>query len=261
MNTPLFKQYQNSSDLLSLEQVKERIAELNRSLRSNEIIFQSEIQDEIENEIQSEIDFYKMQIWCFERGSEEKERGALDRAALIQNYHNPSLHISILEARTIISDLSDDLKRTNTYFRHFKHSLSKEEEIKYYETAILRTHQTYKEDPQRIYGYSLRPRTPLDSDDKEEEKIDCLEKKINGVEHVVYQLIGGLYNQRTQSDIMDAHLCCLSGNKYRGTVDEDTIWPTTRQGDQHGEEIKLLKRQVSKLEDTVALLIRIIKEN
>lgn len=272
MNAPLFKQYQNSSDLislaeekdlLSLEQVNQRIAELTRSLRSNEIIFQSEIQDEIENEIQSEIDFYKMQIeeWDGEEHDgeehEDEVESALDRAALIQNYHNPSLYISILEARTIISDLSYDLERTNPYYRRFKHSLSKEEEIKYYETAILQTHQTYKEDPQSIYGYSLRPRTPSDK----EEKIDSLEKKINGVENVVYQLIGGLYNQRTQSDIIDAHLCCLSGNKYRGTVDEDTICPTTRQGDQHEEEIKLLKRQVSKLEDTVALLIRIIKEN
>ena len=124
MNTPLFKQYNNSGDLISLQQVKERITEL---LGSNEIIFQSEIQDEIENEIQSEIDFYKMQIWCFERGEggEEHGEGGFDR------------------------------------------------------------------------------------------------------------------------------------NKYTcNQIDEDTIWFTTRQE----EEIKLLKHQVSKLEDTVALLIRIIKE-
>jgi hypothetical protein len=247
MNTPLFKQYQNSSDLISLEQVKQRITELTNSLRSNEIIFQSEIQDEIENEIQSEIDFYKMQIWCFERGSEEKERGALDRAALIKNYHNPSLYISILEARTIMSELTDDLNRSN------------QEEIKYYETAIFQVQQTYKEDSLSIYGYSLRPRNREEVEDKD--KINSLEKKINGVEDVVYQLIGGLFNQTTQSDMIDSHLCSLNGNKYTGNqIDEDTIWPTTRQGDQHEEEIKLLKHQVSKLEDTVALLMRIIKE-
>ena len=78
MNTPLFKQYHNSSDLISLDsdlislqQVKDRISELTRSLNQKTIIFQSEIQDEIDNEIQTEIDFYKMQIWCFERGEGE----------------------------------------------------------------------------------------------------------------------------------------------------------------------------------------------
>lgn len=58
MNTPLFKQYHNSSDLISfdsdlisLQQVKDRISELTRSLNQKTIIFQSEIQDEIDNEI------------------------------------------------------------------------------------------------------------------------------------------------------------------------------------------------------------------
>jgi len=102
----------------------------------------------------------------------------------------------------------------------------------------------------------------FDSDEEEpESKIDSLEKKLSKVENVVYQLIGGLFNQETQSNIIESHLCCLRGTKYLGDeIDEDTIWPTTHQGDQHEEEIKLLKQKVSRLEDTVALLVRIIKE-
>jgi hypothetical protein len=99
-----------------------------------------------------------------------------------------------------------------------------------------------------------------ESDEGEpESKIDSLEKKLDGVENVVYQLLGGLFNQSTQSDIIDSHLCCLRGNEYSGKIDEETIWPTTRQGDQHEKEIQLLKKQVSRLEDTVALLINVIK--
>lgn len=204
-----------------------------------------------------------MQIWCFERGEGEEEHvkcveSALDRAALIQNYHNPSLHISILEARTIMSDLTEDLK----HLKHFKHrrSLSKEEEIKYYETAILQAQQYRPHSDEQFLRNQLHHRLQQSSKDKDKEKIDSLEQKINRVDNAVYQLIGGLFNQKTQSDMIDLHLCGLSGVKYRGKIDQDTIWPTTRQGDQHEEEIKLLKQQVSKLEDTVALLIRIIKE-
>lgn len=205
MKTFLFKQYQKpeekdllslakEKDLLTFAEVSERIAYLTRSLGRNEIIFQREIQDEIDSEIQNEIDFYKMQIWCFERGDERDwgdERGKeLDRDALT------------------IPSLSDSY---------------------------------------------------ISSDEDEED--DSLEQKINRVEDVVYQLVGGLFNQKTQSNMIESHLCSLNGTKYTGNhVDEDTIWPTTRQGDQHEEEIKLLKHQVSKLEDTVALLVRLIRE-
>jgi hypothetical protein len=52
----------------------------------------------------------------------------------------------------------------------------------------------------------------------------------------------------------------LRGSEYSDEFYEDTsIWPTTRQGDKHEEEIKLLKQQVSRLEDTVALLVNVIK--
>ena len=61
--------------------------------------------------------------------------------------------------------------------------------------------------------------------------------------------------------MIEAHLCCLRGNEYAGEIYEDTsIWPTTRQGDKNEKEIRLLKRQVSKLEDTVSLLVRIIRD-
>jgi hypothetical protein len=296
MSTKIFQNYNNSGLYLSLEEVKERIEDLTSELRGNEFYYRRHKETFTEKEkeqkyidqclaqqdIELEIDFYEQQIDAFEDEEDEKKSveektSALDRAALIKNYHNPSLLICILEARTIMSDLTDNLKQSASYFRCFKHSLSKEQiqeekeiqqEIEYYGTAIFRTQQAYKEDAQSLYGYSLRPRTPSVSDsDSEDEvekepetKIDSLEKKLKGVDNVVYQLIGGLFNQKTQSHMIDSHLYCLNGVKYTGKIDEDTIWPTTRQGYQNEEEIKLLKQQVSKLEGTVEMLVHIIKD-
>jgi hypothetical protein len=292
MSTKIFKNYQDFRELLSLEEVKKRIADLTTSLRGNEsyyrrfqpkiltkkeredIIFQSEIQDEIdfyEHQIQNEIDFYEEEINGFEDEEEDVEVekvSALDRAALIKNYHNPSLFICILEAREFIENLESSIKNKKKHYGFCFNQQQIEDEIHYYKTAIFRARQTYKEDAQSLYGYSLRPRTPSvsdsDSEDEVEEpsaKMDELEKKIDNVENVVYQLLGGLFNQTTQSNIIDSHLCDLRGTRFLGAgINEESIWPTTRQGDQNEEEIRLLKQQVSKLEGTVEMLVRIIKD-
>jgi hypothetical protein len=214
--------------------------------------------------------------------SEKASGSALDRADLIQHYHNPSLSLSIIEAREIISDLDRDLKLIRYYLKNKIETFTEKEkeeqqekevntqhEIYYYETSIFRIQQAYREDPESLYGYSIRPRTPSvsdsDSEDEVEEepetKIDSLEKKLDGVENVVYQLLGGLFNQSTQSEMIDSHISSLKGTRYLGNgVNGDAIWPTTRQGDRNEEEIRLLKQQVSKLEGTVEMLVRLLAE-
>jgi hypothetical protein len=102
--------------------------------------------------------------------------------------------------------------------------------------------------------------------DEEESRLDQLQEKLERVDNVVYQLLGGLFNHETQNQYLGFHLRTLSGKKYTNTVSDDeeflkeSRWPTTRQGDQNEEEIRLLKEQVSKLEETNTLLIRAIKE-
>jgi hypothetical protein len=188
----------------------------------------------------------------------------MNTAALIKHYNNPSLHICIVEAKERIENLEAKFKRGcgNLKPQYIQ------DEIHYYESAIFRAQQIYKDDSQSLYGYSLRPRTPSISsisDSEEEahpvsEKNDELEDKINRIEEVVYQLIGGLFNHETQFGIIDSHNACLFGRKPSSSIDNQSVYPTTRQGDANEEEIRLLKQQVSKLEGTVNVLIQLLQK-
>ena len=231
----IFKNYQNPRDFSTLEEVRTRIEELTTDLKGNESYYRrhqsgvltKEQREEIllENEMQDEIDFYESQIGFYEsRGINNEED--------IKKYLN---------------------EMAGSYFNNHEEDEDEEDDDKkpYY-------HINDYCDP--YLGRESPPIPMLESDEEEpESKIDSLEKKLDGVENVVYQLLGGLFNQSTQSNMLGAHLCCLRGSEYQGEIDEKTIWPTTRQGDQHEKEIQLLKQQVSRLEDTVALLVNVIK--
>jgi hypothetical protein len=85
---------------------------------------------------------------------------------------------------------------------------------------------------------------------EQEEKIKELEKKFNGVHEVVYQLLGGLFNQRTQESILEKHLSNLFQNQEKSfEIDEINcdIWPTTRQGDDNEMRIKALEAQIKEM--------------
>lgn len=211
---------------------------------------------------------------------------------IFENYQNPGYSLSFKEVKDRIEELTTELRGSEFYYRrHQLAVLTKEQredilleneiqdEIDFYEAQIhgFRDQEEDEEDEQPHYhindycdpylGRESPPIPMLESSDEEEveepkSKINVLQEKLDGVEDVVYQLLGGLFNQTTQSDILDSHLCSLRGTRYLGNgIDEGSIWPTTRQGDQHEEEIKLLKQQVSKLEDTVALLVRVIRDH
>jgi hypothetical protein len=70
--------------------------------------------------------------------------------------------------------------------------------------------------------------------------IRALNEKLTGVHTVVYQLLGGLFCQKSQAQIMSEHVEYLypddsstSSRSRFGEPDDSkwTIWPTTRQGD------------------------------
>ena len=73
---------------------------------------------------------------------------------------------------------------------------------------------------------------------------------------VVYQLVGGLFNQKNQNCIMNSHINELIGtsNEEKEEKAQESIWPTTRQGDEHEERIRKLEETVQKLVKQVELL-------
>jgi len=89
----------------------------------------------------------------------------------------------------------------------------------------------------------------------QEEMIKNLEDKLEGVHKVVYQLIGGLFNQWSQEHIITTHMSHLgfinenkreNDNNSQLSNGEWSIWPTTRQGDLNETRIKLLEDQMRK---------------
>lgn len=77
-----------------------------------------------------------------------------------------------------------------------------------------------------------------------------LEKGLDGVQSIVYQLLGGLFNQETQSGMLDLHLAILSGEDPPDVDPDEIIWPTTRQGDECQERIMKLESQLEMLNFT-----------
>jgi hypothetical protein len=98
--------------------------------------------------------------------------------------------------------------------------------------------------------------------DENSERIEQLEKdnallkeNLEATQITLHQLIGGLYNQRTQKKMLSKHTVCLfSLNQDDSDEDvEENKWPTTRQGDENEERIK-------KLEENIDVLVKKLKK-
>jgi uncharacterized coiled-coil protein SlyX len=98
--------------------------------------------------------------------------------------------------------------------------------------------------------------------DENAERIEQLEKNnallkenLEATQLTLHQLIGGLYNQRTQKKMLSKHTVCLfSLNQDDDDEDfEENKWPTTRQGDENEERIK-------KLEENIDVLVKKLKK-
>jgi hypothetical protein len=89
--------------------------------------------------------------------------------------------------------------------------------------------------------------------EKSRKRIDILEKKLDNCVTVVYQLLGGLYNQRTQGNRLNEYISILF-DRPMSTEREDTggEWPTTRQGDKTeaklGNLIEELRKRIPDIE-------------
>jgi hypothetical protein len=85
-------------------------------------------------------------------------------------------------------------------------------------------------------------------------KIQELERKIDNMDKVIVQLIGGLFCQSTQQGVLDNHLRVLDGEGFsQEELPENTHnwshWPTTRQGDD-------CEKRIEKLEDTMRIMLQ-----
>ncbi len=82
------------------------------------------------------------------------------------------------------------------------------------------------------------------------EHIQHQDIQIEGLKNVVYQLVGGLFCQSTQSKIMSTHLSEL-GFDLSPTSKNDShrfkSFPTTRQGDEHEKRIEVLEGIIHKM--------------
>lgn len=93
--------------------------------------------------------------------------------------------------------------------------------------------------------------------DEQSETIQRLEKKVEGIHTVLYQLLGGLFNQRSQVDEIEKYLSILHdrepvysdsySNSRRFSNSRARQWPTTRQGDEHEERLKALEESVQNM--------------
>jgi hypothetical protein len=89
---------------------------------------------------------------------------------------------------------------------------------------------------------------------KQEEIIEYQATKIEKIENVVYQLLGGLFNQSTQSEVLNQNLnrllddneVCWSPTNGPSKSKWD-IWPTTRQGDDSEIRIQKLENELKQV--------------
>lgn len=84
-------------------------------------------------------------------------------------------------------------------------------------------------------------------------KLSELTETINGMHDVIHQLVGGLYCQKTQSEIIYQHLNCLGFEDYAKNINKDKnthpfdYYPTTRQGDDNSERIRIIEQKLESL--------------
>ncbi len=71
---------------------------------------------------------------------------------------------------------------------------------------------------------------------------------------VLKQLIYGLFHQGNQKGMIKHHMNRLLGVVEKETIDEESIWPTTRQADKHEDRLTALEEKLEKREEEMAVL-------
>ena len=86
-----------------------------------------------------------------------------------------------------------------------------------------------------------------------ESRIYDLETKLNASQETIFQLLGGLFNQETQKQLLDNHIKFLYTGRTLTDEEIDECWPTTRQGDEN-------ERRIQQLEENIDILVKRLKK-
>ena len=124
----------------------------------------------------------------------------MNTALLIKIFQGSGV-ISVEGATKRIQDLTINLQTNKSYCSHHEETLTEKEkqqyqeksktiqdEIDYYKTSIFYVQQTYQDDEQTHYGYSLIPKTPSVAVPLEEE-IRLLKQQVANLEGAISVLI------------------------------------------------------------------------
>jgi uncharacterized lipoprotein YmbA len=91
--------------------------------------------------------------------------------------------------------------------------------------------------------------------------IKKLEAKLESVDYHVYTLLGGIYNQQTQSGTLDLNCDILFSEKQNRYENDTSIWTywrlLSRQGDSNEERIEKLEQQLNSFWVKVVLVLMI----
>ena len=146
-----------------------------------------------------------------------------------------------LKSEKKISETSEQVDKLNK-------KLQKKQEKQKRKIKKLRQHHFYQKEriaelEDKIAGMPSKRKYK-----EQKSRIKDLEKQIENVRETVHQLLGGLFNQNTQLDVLEQHVDRLFGRRtiyVENIVDTIPnmwdIWPTTRQGDFNEERIEKLE--------------------
>ena len=122
----------------------------------------------------------------------------------------------------------------------------------------------------KYFSATKRSHIPINTKEQRMSSIESIQKEnaelrkivenhaeeIERCKGVIYQLVGGLFNQKTQKWIGKSHINVLLGKPEETREEEEeiwaeSIWPTTRQGDEHEVRIRKMEETMRKLEERV----------
>jgi predicted RNase H-like nuclease (RuvC/YqgF family) len=97
------------------------------------------------------------------------------------------------------------------------------------------------------------------------EQLKEQKKQVERIETSVYQLLGGLFNQGSQINVLNAHLKYLYPSSLREfdlqKINAEGIWPTTRQGDELEAKFAKQRKKYKKLKRRLKALEKKLKIN
>jgi exonuclease VII large subunit len=98
--------------------------------------------------------------------------------------------------------------------------------------------------------YNLQEQIHQLMEDKNKERIDKVEKDLTNAKEVIYQIIGGIFNSKTQQNNRDLHTEILYSTDMNIDLEQlkrENMWPTTRQGDENQERIQRIEEKLNYL--------------